>query len=149
MTRNSTLSGLALLPLALATLAGCSHSPPQFEGGELAVLNDSTEYHLVDHDDGYEIHVFYEQFTGSADWYFDLVSLLFGVPTGTDDKTDTDNACTSRIYSVAIHYARNNGEESEFKARASDIEADIRYRTTGTGSPYRCHAYAYWRWRTN
>ena len=71
--------------LSFVALAACSHSPPQFEGGPLEELDGSTKYHLADHDDGYEIHVFHERSVNrrrlsSLDLFFDLLSAYLGVP---------------------------------------------------------------------
>jgi hypothetical protein len=140
--------------------------PPPYEGGPLEVYDDWTKYSLVDHHDGYEIHLFYgkDSDVSAADVATDVLGAVFGVPTGSND-TEFDKQCEERIYSVAQQYADKNDQlqrymEWERAKRLSDMISTspkpnnekpwsmgkgIRYETSDS----QCHAYSYFRWKAH
>ncbi len=140
--------------------------PPPYDGGPLEVYDGWTKYSLVDHHDGYEIHLFYGKVSDVtvAGVVTDVMGGIFGVPTGSNN-TEFKKQCEERIYWVAQHYAEKHDQlqpyiEWEQAKRLSDAISNstnygveekwrmgrgIRYETSDS----ECHAYSYFRWKTH
>ena len=147
--------GLVCLAALCFLLPGCA-SPPPYEGGPLITYDQSTRYSAVDHDDGYEIHLFYER-DGDDSGVLGLISAFFGTPGG-GELTEFAEECEERVYIVAYQYAEELDQlqpylEWEQAKRLSDELSNspgrgIRLKRTG-GSIFKCHAYAYFRWKSH
>jgi hypothetical protein len=156
LKRHQNHAEFVVLALACFLLVACAAPPPPYEGGPLETYDESTTYSLVDHSDGYEIHLFYEKEFNTG---------FFGGP----HHTEVAEECGERIYWIAQQYAeKHNQRESylewERAKRVSDamsaslrnegnqelksLGSGIRYDVSG-GPMYKCHAYAYFRWKAH